>query len=278
MKSWVFCALCVAVLAGVAAGCGRHALEGDPASALEAGLEQSTVLREVPVVAPDDPVAQWAAELAAGMVPQAALGVIVDPDNVEAISLPGGAVFVTTGLLLEAKSCAEVAGAIAHELGHIEAGHDLELLEEQFGQRLLDALVRGEGVSQELVRTVENFALRAPHLPRMERSADQVAVHLMHEAGYNPYALVDFLEDMLETQTQQPGAPPPFVMTHPIARERIEATAAFVVERYGNEVVRGATHSYDCLGTSMTLAEVQERVRAGALPLYQIEVEVAGLR
>src|SRR6185295_16217093 len=73
---------------------------------------------------------------------------IVDDSAVNAFNLPGGLVYVNSGLIAEADSLDELAGALAHEIGHGAARHGTQLMTRAYGYNLLASLALGRNPSQ----------------------------------------------------------------------------------------------------------------------------------
>jgi len=114
---------------------------------------------------------------------------IVDTDEVNAFSLPGGFIFVDSGVLLAADNEAELAGVISHELAHVMACHDVqEIAREDLTEIASMPLI---------VRILCRRAIRNVYLKptrSFEAEADFLAVEYLHKAGYDPEAVSSFLQ------------------------------------------------------------------------------------
>ena len=146
--------------------------------------------------------------------------VIDEPDTVNAFALPGGHMYLYTGLMKLMENEAELAGVMAHEIGHVAARHHGERLTRMYGYNLLVSVLLGDDPGA--------AANIASHLVEMnfsrenEREADAIAVEMLWRAGYDPGAMLTFMEKMRE-QEQRRGAAPslPFLSSHPPTQERI---------------------------------------------------------
>lgn len=110
---------------------------------------------------------------------------VLDSDVVNAFALPGGYVYVTRGLLALAKDEAEVAGVLAHEIGHVTAHHSAE---RQTRQTITGLLAAGVGLvlgSPELGQIAElgGGALVASYSRGQELEADQLGIATLERAG-----------------------------------------------------------------------------------------------
>ena len=118
---------------------------------------------------------------------------ILDVDTVNAFAAPGGYIFVTRGLLQSAHSEAELAGVLAHEIGHVLRRHHLEAIRNE-AMRSIAADLASEAVRQQgfnatpFIQT--GMKLYARGLDRDdEYEADRIGVVVATRAGYEPYGL-----------------------------------------------------------------------------------------
>ena len=153
---------------------------------------------------------------------------ILDSREINAISTPGGHIFVTRGLLECATSEDEIAAVIAHEVGHIQLKHAVKSIKTS---RLNDATLSTIGAAgsivtggtyqdglgnaaNELMTTLSTTG----YSKTQEYEADAKAASLMADAGYNPEALRSMLEVLKEKEkTETEG----MMKTHPSASSRL---------------------------------------------------------
>ncbi len=147
---------------------------------------------------------------------------VLDTKQVNAVSLPGGPIYVYRGLLdLVGTDTDALACIIGHEMGHINGRHiahqytkELEL------QGLLTVLLGGKSAS------VQNLAGLAEELLTLkfsrddEYEADARGLSYAYKAGYDPNGLIRFFQK-LEVLEKQGGQEPEFLMTHPLTQARI---------------------------------------------------------
>lgn len=170
---------------------------------------------------------------------------ILDSPSVNAFALPGGYIYVTRGLLALADDSSEVAAVIAHEMGHVTANHGIERQRFEEAQSINDRVV-SEVLSDELA---SNVALAQSKLKiaafsrHQELQADAIGVHMLGEAGYDPYAQARFLQTMAAYSDFTSADPTKdqsldFLSTHPSTPQRValarQHAAAFGPEGVGS--------------------------------------------
>lgn len=136
-----------------------------------------------------------------------------------AFALPGGAVILTDELVALAKTPDEIDGVLAHEIGHVEARHTLQIIYRAAGLVIMVGVVAGD--SGQMADTLLSQAAALQQLSysrEFETEADRRSVELMLAAGEgrNPLAFVDLLDRLLEQLS--PGASNEnegFLSTHP---------------------------------------------------------------
>ncbi len=150
---------------------------------------------------------------------------VVEDESVNAFNVPGGLVYVHSGLIAEADDEDELAAVIAHEVGHGAARHGAERLSQQYEMALLAQVVLGEdpGLVQQIAAEIAAAGTLARHSRSQEFEADELGVEYLHAAGYDPEGMLRFFERLLELQEREPGAVERFFATHPDLEDRIEA-------------------------------------------------------
>jgi len=153
---------------------------------------------------------------------------VVDADEVNAFALPGGWIYLNRGLIVASANESELAGVIAHEIGHVVGQHGARQVTKQFGLALLVQLAMGEQEDPSLVRQVAGqFAAIGAGLTLLkysrdaEREADAFAIEEMHAAGIDPEGMAGFFEKLLEMHKTEPSGVEVWLSTHPTTAERI---------------------------------------------------------
>jgi len=147
-----------------------------------------------------------------------------------AFALPGGIVIITDDLVKLAENQDEVAGVLAHELGHVHHRHGLRGLARASSFSFVLMFVVGDaGSLLNDVAALGTVFLQLSHSRTFEREADAHAVTLMHKTGRDPLALANMLTRLEGVHSQQDperDASPSWLSTHPATEERRRAIAA----------------------------------------------------
>ncbi|MFH1743345.1 MAG: M48 family metallopeptidase [bacterium] len=148
---------------------------------------------------------------------------VIKKDEVNAFAIPGGHMYVQTGLILEAEREAEVAAVMGHELGHAERRHTTQQMSRAYGVSLLTSVLLGDNPSQtqQIVSGLLGNATIMKYSRDAEREADWTAVHLLYRAGYDPTALAEFFKKLKAEEETKPGALEALFLSHPMTDERI---------------------------------------------------------
>lgn len=152
---------------------------------------------------------------------------VVNTAAVNAFAVPGGFIYVNRGLIERTENLSELAGVLAHEIGHVEERHSVEQLERMqranLGLSMAYILLgRRPGTLEQAGVQVAGAAIFAGFSRSAENEADAVAVPLLVSAGINPNGLVSFFYKLLEEQQRQPSTVEQWFSTHPLTRDRIE--------------------------------------------------------
>ncbi|HET8947199.1 MAG TPA: M48 family metallopeptidase [Candidatus Polarisedimenticolia bacterium] len=153
---------------------------------------------------------------------------IVNASDINAFALPGGFMYVNRGLIEASKSEGQLAGVMAHEMGHVALRHGTNQTSKaylsQMGLGVLSGLFGRESeTTGKVVQSVGGFGLNALFLKFSrtdEEQADIVGAQTMARAGYNPQDMVDFFEMLRAQQQRDPGKVAQFFSTHPPPADR----------------------------------------------------------
>ena len=159
---------------------------------------------------------------------------VVDaPDQINAFAIPGGWVYIFTGLLKQMQTEAELAAVLAHEVAHIAERHSMEQLTRQFGFNLVLSAVLGEEAAawQAILAQASSGLVMLRFSRDDERQADELGVQYMYAAGYNPEGMVHLLELFLSMQEREPSKVEQWLSTHPISSERIRLVKEQIEEQ-----------------------------------------------
>lgn len=167
---------------------------------------------------------------------------LLDSEVVNAFALPGGYVYVTRGLLALADNEAELAGVMAHEIGHVTARHSAQRYSRgvvaQGGVVIGSVLagIFGGGAAADLAQqagSVGAQAYLAGYSRDQEFQADELGVRYLARAGYDPRAMSSFLETLARNDAlarhlagKDDADTESWFASHPRTPDRIQRAAA----------------------------------------------------
>jgi metalloendopeptidase OMA1, mitochondrial len=173
--------------------------------------------RRIAAVA-DDPGYRWE------------LTLFEDPSP-NAFALPGGRIGVNTGLFNVARSEAQLAAVIAHEMAHVVARHPSERLSRQVavqgGLALVGAASGAAAQHADLLAQAATLGLILPFSRNQESEADRIGLIYMARAGYDPRAAIEVWQNF---QAHGGARPPEFLATHPSPGNRLERLRSYMPE------------------------------------------------
>lgn len=148
---------------------------------------------------------------------------VLNEDEVNAVSLPGGYVYIFKGLIDKVASDDELAGVIGHEIGHIVARHSIKRLQAMQGYSILRILVAqapaGGDVGAAADAAVTELLLG--YSREDELLADRLGTRYCKLSGYDPHAMIKFLETLQEVNRHKPLRPRTYYKTHPYVPDRV---------------------------------------------------------
>lgn len=149
---------------------------------------------------------------------------ILDSDSINAFSTPGGFIFITRGALALCEDEAELAGVLAHEVGHVAGRHVLKIFERDKAMRAgmdeAGSHAPGSKYLQDFSKKILIKIIDQGLAPGDEHDADQRGVKYAHAAGYPADGLARFLTKL--DQATEKGGGSFWTRTHPPISERTE--------------------------------------------------------
>ncbi|HUV04628.1 MAG TPA: M48 family metallopeptidase [Armatimonadota bacterium] len=155
---------------------------------------------------------------------------ILDLKEVNAISLPGGWIYVHRGLIDATKGNRnELAGVIAHEIGHVAARHHADMIGRQtYAAILIGTLTKGD-VRQIAGIFADISLLRWSR--KHEYEADRLGIKYMFRSkSHDPEGLIGFFDKLLQMQGHEPSEFEQIFRTHPVTSERIARARAYLAD------------------------------------------------
>lgn len=162
---------------------------------------------------------------------------VLDSEELNAFSAPGGLIFVTRGMLKICQSEDDIAAVLAHEVAHVQEQHGIQAIKKKYRDDALLAL-GGAALSSQTgggaalsrlfdlsVKDVLATLLEKGYSRAAENDADEVAITLLTRVGYDTNAIVRVLT-VLQSRSQ--AAQPGFGRTHPSPDDRIARLRATI--------------------------------------------------
>jgi predicted Zn-dependent protease len=166
---------------------------------------------------------------------------IVDSDAINAFATPGGYIYINKGLILVSENEAELAGVMAHEIGHANGRHVASLIEksQKLNISTLAAIIAGAflGGGGQATAAIAAFSvagsssLTLKFMREHEEEADRLGLSYLVSAGYYPLAMVDFLKIMKQYEFLSKTMPS-YLQTHPGTDDRIYYMDSLVLTQY----------------------------------------------
>jgi beta-barrel assembly-enhancing protease len=151
---------------------------------------------------------------------------VLDIEEPNAFALPGGFMYVHAGTILLADNEAELAGVMAHEIGHVAACHAARQATRGTLASLavIPLILTTGGLAGIGVNEAANLAVPAAFSKfgrSFEAQADYLGVQYAYKAGYDPNGMIDFFEKLAALEKKRPGFVTKVYQDHPATPDRI---------------------------------------------------------
>ena len=146
---------------------------------------------------------------------------ILNSDQINALSSPDGSIYVTKKLLQLNLNDNELACIIGHEVSHNVKRHVAQSVERSLGFTLLLQLVTKGGTQNALTYQIVDLLLQRGFSRSEELEADRLGVETAYKAGYDPQGMIDFLQYLQKIEPSQENFLTEFFATHPPIPDRI---------------------------------------------------------
>jgi len=147
---------------------------------------------------------------------------VIKKDELNAFALPGGYVYVYTGLMKDVDDEAQLAAVIAHEVGHVAARHATERLTTMYGYQFVVSLILGENPNAyaKLVADIFSTGGFLAYSRANEYEADQLGATYLYAAGYDPNGMIELMGKLKNMESREPSKLETLLATHPPTSER----------------------------------------------------------
>ncbi|MCB1877535.1 MAG: M48 family metallopeptidase [Chromatiales bacterium] len=203
---------------------------------------------------------------------------LVDAPSVNAYAGPGGFIGVHTGLVEAAKNESELAGVLAHEMGHVTQRHlyraydnarkmSLPLAAIALAGILIGATAGLGGAGIAAVAGAQAGAVQSQlnFSRNNEQEADRVGLRTLASSGFDPMAMPDFFERLDQESRYYENKAPEFLRTHPVTTSRIADT-------------RGRAAQYPTAKTKDSLSFLEARAKLRVLTATTAHTALEGAK
>jgi Zn-dependent protease with chaperone function len=158
---------------------------------------------------------------------------VVNSQEINAFALPGGFIYLNRGILEAADNEAQVAGVLAHEIGHVVMRHGTNRASQAMLAQMPLAILggflgQGGSLTGQLAQLGIGFGLNSILLRNSrtaESQSDQVGAYILYHSGYDPTAMTEFFEII---QKKHPQRGIEFFASHPNPENRIKRVDGFI--------------------------------------------------
>ncbi|MGC8549789.1 MAG: M48 family metallopeptidase [Acidobacteriaceae bacterium] len=152
---------------------------------------------------------------------------VIDSNQINAFALPGGFLYVNSGLILAADNEAELAAVMAHEIAHVAAHHAArEMTRMNIAQIASVPLIFMGGWTGYGIYEASNLAIPVTFMKfsrQFEAQADYLGIQYLYKTGYDPTAMISFFEKIEALEKQKPNIMARVFASHPMTPDRVEA-------------------------------------------------------
>ncbi len=213
---------------------------------VELGKQAASEIRGQVEVVANDELQRYVKDLGARLTEQSAAEdypyefTLINEDSINAFALPGGPIFVHSGLLDAAETEGQLVGVLAHEVSHVVLRHGTSQASKaqmlQLPAVLAGAVMGQESVWSQVGQIGLGLGLNAlimKYSRGAEKQADALGARIMAGAGFNPVEMADFFQKL---EIQGGSRPPVLLSSHPSPGNRVRLVRAemetFPAEEY----------------------------------------------
>jgi predicted Zn-dependent protease len=159
---------------------------------------------------------------------------VVNSDEINAFSLPGGFLYINVGVILDAESESELAAVMAHEIAHVAAHHAMrEMTRSQLFNLASMGLMIVGGPAGSAIQQVTSIAFPMGMMKfsrGFEAEADYLGLQYLYASGYDPQAFISLLERISAQDKKKHHRWAGLFAMHPVTSDRIKKATAEMSE------------------------------------------------
>jgi predicted Zn-dependent protease len=199
---------------------------------------------------------------------------VVRDGRVNAFAVPGGYVYVNSGLLASVRNEDELAAVLGHEIAHVHAHHVVRQQEATQALNyaaLLGMLLTVVQPAAGALASAASSAVELQYQRQFEQEADYLGARYLQAAGYDPRAMLDFFKQLSDTTRVASLGAPPYLQSHPVTDERLNHLEAVLkTQQWAPRDRRSASFA---LQRAQALARVRTEPPADVVKAYRRVVD-----
>jgi len=189
--------------------------------------------------------------------------VVADP-SINAFALPGGPIYIHTGLITAAENEAQLAGVVAHEIGHVALRHSTHQASKQYAFQIplvlaTSALGNSGGLLGALGQLGIGFGVNSLFLKYSrdaEKQSDILGARMMSSVGYDPVEMANFFQKLQEAGG---GGMPQFFSSHPNPGNRVNYVSEEVRQLPDRNYTKGNQSQFERMKQRAARVKVPEK-------------------
>ena len=206
-----------------------------PAQEQKIGQEMNEKIRRENKVSTNTKVTSYVSSIGSKLASKAGLGssikftTLEDPKTVNAFAIPGGFIYITTGMLKNLSNESELAAVLGHEIGHVTENHVHARLRNAMGTRFLFGLIgklTRKDLNNSRIANAGQYIVMQKFSRRHEYAADIAGVKLMVLAGYNPNGMATLQDKLYKLSQGKRNIE--FLASHPSSAKRRQKVIDYI--------------------------------------------------
>lgn len=237
----------------------------------------SEIEKQLKLLPPDHPMSKFINQLGQSLAAKAPgfkfpyTFKVVQEKSINAFALPGGPIYIHTGLI-DAASESQLAAVMGHEISHVVMRHSTRQASRAMKAQLPLAILGGvlgagvggwAGALGQMGISLTAGSVMMKYSRDAETEADMVGAQIMYDAGYTPEAAVSFFKKLAEQSGGKNG--PQFLASHPDPGNRAQNISK-ILSRFPAKTYK-PLDSAEYLAAKKSLGEIQTKPVAEALPV-----------